>query len=852
MSVTALAGDELEVAIAEPARRSGADFEPGLVSRIVADVADQPGALPLLQYALTELYDRRVSGMLRIADYEDLGGVSGAVARQADELYEALPTDERAGVRLLFGRLVSPGDGPDGTRRRALRTELASIPAEVVSAYGDARLISFDHEPATREPTVEVAHEALIREWPRLQRWLDEDREGLRIVQHLTGAAEAWAAAGRDDGELYRGSRLESAIHWADSHAGELSPAEQEFLDASHAAHEALQRRERRRVRRLRVGLAVTGVVAVVALVAGVVAVQQRRRADDTAFDADVRRMAADAADLADEDPALALLVAATAHQQSERPETLGALQRTLSRTDGLLGYLGGDSSYRSVAFTGDGRLVARSDLGLEVWDVATRTQLAIVDLDGAGELAVLVGAEQAATSAPDGALHLVDLGSGRVEASTPPGTEITALAASSDGGRLAIGRTDGTITLVDLHDLAAPVVIRDDVDATALVFGDDESLVVATAFGLVLSIDLADGRERWQSTREERFAATGVDQELFSSEANNPVLKIQFEPEEGVILVPSAGMTTALDAGTGLVESAWPSEAELLAVDSVFVGDERLLRGTELMDTSTGEVVRVLRAAEGQTLAAAVTPEEDMAAIATADGDRTVVARRQPDSGSSRPLRWRHHGVPRSRGRAGGSQRLPARRVRPVGARPGATARRGPGPRPLVGGVDPPRWPHDLRSERRYPHAGPRHLRAVRSRPATPELAGHRRQSRRCLDGPRGRRRRPRQPQGLRHGHRGLDRRGRRVREALGRRGRARGDPIRHAGRRIAHRSIGGGAVPRWPGRTVRHGRLDYDRPHRAPDRRPDRQRGVQPRREGPWPCRRSEARSTCSTQRT
>ena len=97
-------------------------------------------------------------------------------------------------------------------------------PPRPCERYGAARLLSFDHDPQTREPTVELAHESLIATWPRLRAWLDEDRDGLRLHRDVTGESGAWVASGRDEGELYRGARLEAAEQWAAAHPGATNP----------------------------------------------------------------------------------------------------------------------------------------------------------------------------------------------------------------------------------------------------------------------------------------------------------------------------------------------------------------------------------------------------------------------------------------------------------------------------------------------------------------------------------------------------------------------------------------------------------------------------------------------------
>lgn len=280
--VTPMASDQLAEAIALPARRAGAVFEDGLVARITADVAEQPGALPLLQYTLAELYDRG-QGRLTHQLYEDLGGIAGTLAGRAETIYDSLTTAGQEGTRLLFSRLVTVGDETEDTRRRVLTSELGTSPAvtEAISAYGTSRLLTFDRDVDTREPTVEVAHEALIREWPRFHEWIDDDRDGLRIHRHLSASAVSWAAKNEDVAELYRGSRLDGALGWADTRTDQLNDLERRFLDTSRDHRDQEVQRARRQTRRLRRSLTAVAAVAVVAMIAGLLAFREQRRAED-------------------------------------------------------------------------------------------------------------------------------------------------------------------------------------------------------------------------------------------------------------------------------------------------------------------------------------------------------------------------------------------------------------------------------------------------------------------------------------------------------------------------------------------------------------------------------------------
>jgi hypothetical protein len=249
--VLPLNSTELTWAVREPARAMGVRLEEGLESAIVAAVVDRPGALPLLQYALTELFERRQGRLITRAAYEKLGGVQGALGRRAETLFAGLDDAGQETARQLFLRLVTLGEGSEDTRRRVLRSELEALAGvtapdqgartgveDVLSRFGAARFLTFDRDPLTRAPTVEVAHEALIREWPRLRGWLAESREDLRQQRLLAQAAGEWQAAGRDPGYLLRHVRLDQFAGWVASTSVALTADERAFVEASVAARE--------------------------------------------------------------------------------------------------------------------------------------------------------------------------------------------------------------------------------------------------------------------------------------------------------------------------------------------------------------------------------------------------------------------------------------------------------------------------------------------------------------------------------------------------------------------------------------------------------------------------------------
>jgi WD40 repeat protein/serine/threonine protein kinase len=290
--VLPMSADEVERAITMPAIQAGAVVDTDLVAQIVSDVRAEPGALPLLQYALTELFEKREGRRLTLYIYRQMGGVAGALAKRADEVYDALPPSQQALARQIFLRLVTLGEGAEDTRRRTPRAELASLGevAPVLDAFGTARLLTFDNEAGTRAPMVEVAHEALLRTWGRLRAWLDESRGDLRQQRLLAAAAHDWAHNNRTVDYLLTGTRLAQFTEWAAETSLALTPGEREYLQASvarqqaveqeeaarRAREEALEKRNRSILRAL-VGVMASGIV--IALILTVFALNRQNEA---------------------------------------------------------------------------------------------------------------------------------------------------------------------------------------------------------------------------------------------------------------------------------------------------------------------------------------------------------------------------------------------------------------------------------------------------------------------------------------------------------------------------------------------------------------------------------------------
>ncbi|MEO3809173.1 hypothetical protein ABGB17_09260 [Sphaerisporangium sp. B11E5] len=310
-----MSADDLRRAVTEPAARAGASVEGALLARLMSDVSGHPSALPLVSHVLAETWRRRRGMTLTLAGYEDVGGVEHALARTAEQTFQQLAGEELDAARLMFLRLVTPGDGTEDSKRRIRRDELGE-PHGPLERFAAARLVSLDDHGA------ELVHEALLRAWPRLAAWIAEDRDILRVHHRATEAAAAWQAHGRDPDLLWRGEHLTMI----DSLRGRLNPIERDFLDAGLRAQVLRATKRRRRRRRMR--MLIAALSALVVLLAGAVglAVAAKREADHRRNEALGLRAADAARTLLLTKPRDAAALALAAYRISPTPETRAAL----------------------------------------------------------------------------------------------------------------------------------------------------------------------------------------------------------------------------------------------------------------------------------------------------------------------------------------------------------------------------------------------------------------------------------------------------------------------------------------------------------------------------------------------
>ncbi|NGO71010.1 DNA-binding protein [Streptomyces boncukensis] len=418
--------DELRDAVVKPAAAKGLTVERSLTARLIEETGNEPGGLPLFSHVLLETWQRRKGRMLTLDAYETVGGIQGAVADTAEDVYTRLSPDQAALARRILLRLVNPSEGARDTRRPVERAELdtdhpedTEDTAHVLEHLARARLITLDGE------RVHLAHEALIWFWPRLRHWIEDDRQRLRLHRQLTDAARAWERLGRDSGSLYRGARLAAAdvVFGTPRQQRDMTALERDFLAASRA------RRTRGRRRRS----ALTGAVAVLVvltLVSALFAWQEKKNSNLQRDQATARRVAETSDGMRAALPQRAQLLSLAAYRVADLPQSRSSLIKAsiqkehdlltdADREDGAQGFL-----------TGNGRRMVRAGKEhVRVWDVPGHRRVSQgKGLGAAAGSAVDIspdGRRLALSSA--GGLKLWDVAAGR-----PDGAPLT----SADWGR--------------------------------------------------------------------------------------------------------------------------------------------------------------------------------------------------------------------------------------------------------------------------------------------------------------------------------------------------------------------------------------------------------------------------------
>ena len=463
VTVAPMTTDELRRAVVQPALAADCIVENALVARVVGDAAGQPGVLPLVSHVLLETWRRRRGNTLTLQGYEAAGGIEHAVARTAENAFTALSIEQRRTAAQVLLRLCAFGDEAADTKRRAGREELDQLGGDVQAVLehlASARLIVLG------EGSVEIAHEALIRSWPRLRGWLTEDREGLRVHRDITDGAATWRALGEDSGALYRGLRLALARSWAEHHDDALSGPERDFLAASIAEHERAEAEERRRTGRLRGLVALLSVLLLVAVGATWYAVRAERVTAAQRNAALAQKVATQVLGLRGTDPALARQLALAAFRLDPTAETRSSLLSSVAGPRTTVVTVG--TALKAVAYSPDGGLLAGAGEGrsVHVWRLSSaHDPRPVAEITGRSErvewLAFSPDGSRLAAAGHDGVVSLwnvEDPGNPTRLAELPAHAEaVYHLRFSPDGSTLITASQDGTAALWDVRDPSTP-----------------------------------------------------------------------------------------------------------------------------------------------------------------------------------------------------------------------------------------------------------------------------------------------------------------------------------------------------------------------------------------------------------
>ena len=649
-TIMPLSADELERAIARPAEGVGVTFEPGLVSSIVADVNYQPGALPLLQYALTELFARRERRQLTVEAYRNIGGAVGALAQRAEKLYSSLNADERQTVQQMFMRLVTLGEGTEDTRRRAPRSELVGIASdpdvmdEIIDSYTASRLLSLDTDSATRIPMVEMAHEALIREWERLRAWLSESRDEIKLQQQLAVMAAEWRKTPGDASYLARGARLEQFEKWAEATTLSLAAEERAYLAASLAErkrqNEAERERqahekalERRSVRFLRALVVVLLLATVGALGLTGAALNERNNAERSAAESQyVALNAGSQAALATGNTDLAIALALKAVELDPvSTEAQVALSEAAYAPGTIRRFVGHRAAVPAFAISPDGRTMmsASDDTTMILWDIQSGQMLRRFEghADKVMSVAfspdgrtVLSGSNNRAGSKDTGVI-LWDVQTGdilrRFEGHT---AGVWAVAFTPDGESALSAGTDRIPILWDVQ--TGQIIRRLGADGSGHT-DQIESLAVSPDGRTALTGAWDSTLILWDLESGNIIRRYGADGEGHPA----PVLKVVFSPDGRSALSGAQESTIVLwDVATGEVIRRF-SDGQFWVFGLAFSPDGQTALSAGVMgpitlwNVNTGEIIQRLRGHSGPVVSVAFMPDGHTA-LSSAGGD--------------------------------------------------------------------------------------------------------------------------------------------------------------------------------------------------------------------------------------
>jgi len=560
VTVTPMNQEELESAVIEPARQVGLEVDQDLVTQIIADVDGSPGSLPLLQYALTELWKQRIVNRLTLSAYTRLGGVKGTLQKQANEVYRSLSDEEQLIAKRIFLELTQLGEGTEDTRRQVYKRDLVSLHQsselvdQVIQKLTDAKLVVTSELIAKgceskRIAVVDVAHEALIRNWPLLREWINENRDALRKKRSIEENAQEWVDKGKpiEPGYLIQGLKLDAAEEFIEKYAStiplsssafelvqasqlerdrqkaELDRQQLEKLEAQVALDnekertQILTKAQQRAKQIIRRGVIVLAIITPLALGASVIAASAFNKAIEAQEGTRLEQAGVSALRQFRSGELEALLAAMQSAQslqnliKTSRPlkeypaiSPLLALQKILSDIHEQNYFEAKQGEIKSAVFLPGGNRFITAGKGedrnstLQIWDLAGKSEASLVGHEGGilgGVNAVSVGgnAQNAliASAGEDGTVRLWNqsgkpIGSPLKAEGKHKDDGFTSISVSQDGQKIIAGKSDGNIYLWEQSGKLLKTWLAHSSSITAVAFSkNSQRLVTAGEDGL-------------------------------------------------------------------------------------------------------------------------------------------------------------------------------------------------------------------------------------------------------------------------------------------------------------------------------------------------------------------------------
>jgi len=507
-NVKAMSEEEMREAIIRPAEVVGLEIENGLVELIIKDLKSTKNPLPLLEFALTQLWFAKKDGMLTLERYRKLGGATGAIGQWATETYNQLSAKEQQLCQRIFTRLVHYGerDAPD-TRRRVPLSELAGseekqIILPLIKKLADSRLLVTDRDLKTGVETAEIVHESLLREWLQLKEWIQDQRSFLLWRQRLDEKFYDWQERGQDEGSILRGASLVEAEDWLNERKDDLSLAERKFIQSSLDLQKKETADREHRRRRIMVGLAVFSIITL--MLAGF-AGSQWREAEGQRLIAEEQRDTAVSRELAfqseierDNSLNLAVLLAIESLNIKETPAGNQAILNGLELLSHHIAYMKHDGSINAVTFSPDGKYLttASSDNTARIWDVETGKQLTRMEYDGSIDAVTFSpDGKYLATASSDNTARIWDVETGKQKARMQHDDFVDAVTFSPDGKYLATASSDtARIWNVETGKQKARMQHDDFVDAVT--FSPDGKYLATTSSDTARIWDVETGKQ--------------------------------------------------------------------------------------------------------------------------------------------------------------------------------------------------------------------------------------------------------------------------------------------------------------------------------------------------------------------